>query len=622
MTDINKKKKEERRQNDHRYDEYDDTDIIELDDYGGGGDGGDDGDIIMAATVNKGRGDNKDGVPPVYWGERKNTKGRCICLKYATVYGYKLPVHRLLCIASALCLQLLLYVEDPVVYSKSEARVWGWGSVFNFVFRYYPSTAVYPGWFALKLCFVLGCTLLGYLWGKYLLGKGVLGTIMNHGLFKRDRGSWASGIAGCLVLLYWGSLVYNLLLENRWISSYLDEDNNNNNNEGVGGGGGGEISMRQRFVRPIDDRVGVSEEFLGFGVLLTIVYCYAYYIFFTMDAMISTATKADDKKRKLYGCRSKSCNSLRNEWNSGTKCILFVWYGIISVVVGLYGAWIYYRGYYYYGPQRGDGGATAAATTAADFTPHGYFGWDEVKRRWVASLALTLLLFSAMQDWDFPKFKLSNGAVYKANGCKGRFNVEIHRRWALAGAWFLLVAVSTNVLLNQIRYVPHDYAQITDCQGKIRATYDFYDGLPVRLRPYRNEFVGTRDAGRTNATTLDPYCLMKLYGSGWESVYNVSDRYDIAFSRNCVFPVDYRTMEECYDSTRSCWIPVGIVTFFLVFVTVMSRIKEVCCRSRDGGGGGGEEEERGKNKEKSKKSTRYANRRRPGRLPVGLPVVS
>jgi len=112
----------------------------------------------------------------------------------------------------------------------------------------------------------------------------------------------------------------------------------------------------------------------------------------------------------------------------------------------------------------------------------GYFGLSEITRCFISAASICLELCVFMQDWDFPSFKkrkynnfnrsLDNNNTNNDNRCETSSNLFFAGKWSSYSVLLIILAITTQVFINQLTYIPSNYQQHTE-NGTGQIYYEF-----------------------------------------------------------------------------------------------------------------------------------------------------
>nr|XP_033815322.1 transmembrane protein 117 isoform X3 [Geotrypetes seraphini] len=256
-------------------------------------------------------------------------------------YYFQHPWTRLLVAYLVTFLNFLIFAEDPISHSQTEANMIVIGNCFSFVMNKYPG----GGWSFLKVLLWLIAIITGLLAGKFLFHQRLFGQLLRLKMFREDHGSWMTMFFSTILFLFIFSHIYNLCLyvagdmSTYIITEYMDMRNGS-------------------FMK-----VAAVGTWLGDFV----------------TAWMVTDMMLQDKPYPDWG------KCARAFWKKGhTRIILFwaVLFTLTSVVVLVITTdWISW-----------------------DKLNRGFLPSDEVSRAFLASFILVFDLLIVMQDWEFPHF--------------------------------------------------------------------------------------------------------------------------------------------------------------------------------------------------------------------------
>ncbi|CAL8261015.1 unnamed protein product [Merluccius merluccius] len=102
----------------------------------------------------------------------------------------------------------LIFAEDPVSHSQTQAHMTVVGNCFSFLFNKYPG----GGWNAMKVvCWILAI-ITGLLAGKFIFHRRLFSGYLRLKMFREDHGSWMTMFFSTILFLFIFSNIYNLFL--------------------------------------------------------------------------------------------------------------------------------------------------------------------------------------------------------------------------------------------------------------------------------------------------------------------------------------------------------------------------------------------------------------------------
>ncbi|XP_039361175.1 transmembrane protein 117 isoform X7 [Mauremys reevesii] len=124
-------------------------------------------------------------------------------------YYFQHPWSRLTVAYLVIFFNFLIFAEDPVSHSQTEANVIVVGNCFSFVTNKYPGGG---GWRFLKVLLWLLAILTGLIAGKFLFHQRLFGQLLRLKMFREDHGSWMTMFFSTILFLFIFSHIYNLCL--------------------------------------------------------------------------------------------------------------------------------------------------------------------------------------------------------------------------------------------------------------------------------------------------------------------------------------------------------------------------------------------------------------------------
>ncbi|NWR16392.1 TM117 protein, partial [Emberiza fucata] len=124
-------------------------------------------------------------------------------------YYFQHPWSRLVVAYLVIFFNFLIFAEDPVSHSQTEANVIVVGNCFSFVTNKYPEGG---GWRFLKVFLWLLAILTGLIAGKFLFHQRLFGQLLRLKMFREDHGSWMTMFFSTILFLFIFSHIYNLIL--------------------------------------------------------------------------------------------------------------------------------------------------------------------------------------------------------------------------------------------------------------------------------------------------------------------------------------------------------------------------------------------------------------------------
>ncbi|XP_032815930.2 transmembrane protein 117 isoform X1 [Petromyzon marinus] len=363
-----------------------------------GGGGGDELDWVEMGTAS---GDQQHGA---------RVQGQVRFVRHLALFRhyFQHPWLRLFIAYLVTLLNFLMFAEDPVSHSRTEANVAVVGNCFSLVVNKYPG-----GWWSvLKVCTWLCGIAGGMLVGKFIIHQALFGNMLRLKMFHKDRGTWMVMFFTSIMLLFFFSHIYNLLLT---FSPNMTE-----------------------YI--VSDYMGLKNENFMRGAAL------GTWMGDSVTAWMVTDMMLQDTKYPAWA------KSLRCFWRRGNNRIIVfwvVWLSLTSLVVLVVCTdWISW-----------------------DAINHGFLPSNEVSRAFLASFILVFDLLIVMQDWEFPHFigamdvKLpglhTSHIQLQLPRCIFRevYHIHITGKWFNYGIIILVLILDLNMWKNQIFYKPYEYGQ-------------------------------------------------------------------------------------------------------------------------------------------------------------------
>ncbi|XP_075583690.1 LOW QUALITY PROTEIN: transmembrane protein 117 [Pelecanus crispus] len=384
-------------------------------------------------------------------------------------YYFQHPWSRLVVAYLVIFFNFLIFAEDPVSHSQTEANVIVVGNCFSFVTNKYPEGG---GWRFLKVFLWLLAILTGLIAGKFLFHQRLFGQLLRLKMFREDHGSWMTMFFSTILFLFIFSHIYNLFL----------------------------IMAGNMSAYIITDFMGIrNENFMKVAAVGTWMGDF-------VTAWMVTDMMLQDKPYPDWG------KSARAFWKKGNIRIILFWtvlFTLTSVVVLVITTdWISW-----------------------DKLNRGFLPSDEVSRAFLASFILVFDLLIVMQnvcwrrllrlsrlcpaaflkaaawchtsllqlppprqelqhillaDWEFPHFMgdvevnlpglpsahMQFRVPYFQKIFKEEYHIHITGKWFNYGIIFLVLILDLNMWKNQIFYKPHEYGQYIGPGQKIYTVKD------------------------------------------------------------------------------------------------------------------------------------------------------
>ncbi|KAK1169160.1 transmembrane protein 117-like [Acipenser oxyrinchus oxyrinchus] len=338
-------------------------------------------------------------------------------------YYFQHPWSRLVVAYLVTFFNFLLFAEDPISHSQTEAHMIVVGNCFSFIANKYPG----GGWNFLKVLLWLLAIITGLFAGKFIFHQQLFGRFLRLKVFREDHGSWMTMFFSTILFLFIFSHIYNLFLL-------------------MAGNTGPFIVTEYMGMR--------NESFMKVAAVGTWMGDF-------VTAWMVTDMMLQDKLYPDWG------KAARTFWKRGNNRIVLFWtvlFSLTSVVVLVISTdWISW-----------------------DHLNRGFLPSDEVSRAFLASFILVFDLLIVMQDWEFPHFMgdldmnlpgMSTTQVkLKLPVCKCIFKEEYHihitGKWFNYGIIFLVLILDLNMWKNQIFYKPYEYGQYVGPGEKIFTVED------------------------------------------------------------------------------------------------------------------------------------------------------
>ncbi|XP_054631835.1 transmembrane protein 117 [Dunckerocampus dactyliophorus] len=338
-------------------------------------------------------------------------------------YYFQHPWSRLLVAYLVIFFNFLIFAEDPVSHSQTEARIAVVGHCFSFLFNKYPG----GGWSVLKVtCFILAI-FVGLLAGKFIFHQLLFGRYLRLKMFRDDHGSWMIMFFSTILSLCIFANLYNLIL----------------------------LSAGSMEHYMITEEMGIKNEtFMKMAAVGTWMGDF-------VTAWMVTDMMLQDHNYPEWG------KAARRFWKRGNHRIVLFWIVLFSltsvVILVILTDWISW-----------------------DVLNQGFLPSDELSRAFLASFILVFDLLIVMQDWDFPHF-MDNMDLnlpglpiahmqFQLPVCKKLFKEEyrihITGKWFNYGIIFLVLILDLNMWKNQIFYLPFEYGQYVAPDQKIHIVND------------------------------------------------------------------------------------------------------------------------------------------------------
>ncbi|KAG9490235.1 hypothetical protein GDO78_005885 [Eleutherodactylus coqui] len=123
-------------------------------------------------------------------------------------YFFQHPWSRIIIAYLVTFFNFLIFAEDPVSHSQTEANVIVVGNCFSFIMTKYPGGA----WNFLKVILWLIAIVVGLVAGKFLFHQRLFGHLLRLKVFRDDHGSWMTMFFSTILFLFIFSHIYNIFL--------------------------------------------------------------------------------------------------------------------------------------------------------------------------------------------------------------------------------------------------------------------------------------------------------------------------------------------------------------------------------------------------------------------------
>ncbi|KAF4094724.1 hypothetical protein G5714_023802 [Onychostoma macrolepis] len=123
-------------------------------------------------------------------------------------YYFQHPWSRLVVAYLVTFFNFLVFAEDPVSHSQTEAHMIVVGNCFSFVVNKYPG----GGWNVLKVLMWILAIITGLIAGKFVFHRRLFGRLLRLKMFREDHGSWMTMFFSTILSLFIFSHIYNLIL--------------------------------------------------------------------------------------------------------------------------------------------------------------------------------------------------------------------------------------------------------------------------------------------------------------------------------------------------------------------------------------------------------------------------
>ncbi|XP_052400169.1 transmembrane protein 117 isoform X1 [Carassius gibelio] len=338
-------------------------------------------------------------------------------------YYFQHPWSRLLVAYLVTFFNFLVFAEDPVSHSQTEAHMMVLGNCFSFVVSKYPG----GGWSVLKVLMWILAIITGLIAGKLLFHRHLFGRVLRLKMFREDHGSWMTMFFSTILSLFIFSHIYNLIL------------------------------LMSGRMRPhmVTEYMGIRNE-----IFMKMVAVGTWMGDFVTAWMV-TDMMLQDTHYPDWG------RTPRQLWRQGHNRIVLFWavlFSLTSVVVLVISTdWISW-----------------------DKLNRGFLPSHEVSRAFLASFILVFDLLIIMQDWEFPHFmgdldmnlpglsttQLKIKLPMSKRIFKEEYHIHITGKWFNYGIIFMVLILDLNMWKNQIFYKPYEYGQYVGPGEKIYTVED------------------------------------------------------------------------------------------------------------------------------------------------------
>nr|XP_046161042.1 transmembrane protein 117-like isoform X2 [Oncorhynchus gorbuscha] len=335
------------------------------------------------------------------------------CLRYY----FQHPWSRLFVAYLVTFCNFLIFAEDPVSHSQTEAHMIVVGNCFSFIVNKYPG----GGWSILKVISWLMAIVTGMFAGKFIFHRRLFGRYLRLKMFREDHGSWMTMFFSTILFLFIFSHIYNVILL-------------------MAGSMGPHMVTEYMGIR--------NESFMKIAAVGTWMGDF-------VTAWMVTDMMLQDQHYPDWG------KAARRFWKQGNHRIVLFWTVLISltsvVLLVISTDWISW-----------------------DNLNRGFLPSDEVSRAFLLSSNQSPHP-ARLQDWDFPQFMgdldmnlpgmSTTQLKFKLPVCKSIFKEEYHihitGKWFNYGIIFLVLILDLNMWKNQIFYKPYEYGQYVGPGEKI-----------------------------------------------------------------------------------------------------------------------------------------------------------
>jgi TMEM117 protein family len=340
----------------------------------------------------------------------------CNWQKYQHYFRH--PYARCFVAVSIIFCNFLLYAEDPIAESLQESNISVIGYDIDLLFNHYPSTA---GLRAGKVIAWMFFIALGMVLGKRFVHRLLLNRVFKLEMFSGSKGTWMIMFFTTLFSLYVGALSYNLWLDLLGESVYALDS---------------KIGMTNQDF----SRVAATGTFLG--DFLT--------AFMVIDMMLQDKSEYSNWAEK------------ERVWYNKHRISLFWVITLVtcSIVISF----------------------IAVDVLKWDSFGDGTFALSEMGRSFLAGAITAMDLIIVAQDWEFPTFNTNHSVNLPGTDMHSIdikwfsfLRVHITGKWFNYGIITMVMMFDFKMLSNQVTYIPENYAQYYDTDGRIYTIVDSAD---------------------------------------------------------------------------------------------------------------------------------------------------
>ncbi|UYV74688.1 TMEM117 [Cordylochernes scorpioides] len=262
-------------------------------------------------------------------------------------YYFQHPYARLFVCYFVIFCNFLVFAEDPVSHSRTEADIPVVGNVFSFVATKYP-----PEWYwcGIKACLWLTAIVSGLCVGKHIIHHLLLQRWLRLKMFRDESGTWMIMYLSAIVFMYLFSNVYNMCL----LAAHPDS---------------------QEYL--ITPKMGVTN-----ANVMKAAACGTWLGDFITAWMVLQVTDMM-LQDNMY---PQWAYPVREFWRThGSTRIFIFWTGSITMTAVVVGVIV-------------------SDAINWDYLNQDFVATTELSRAFLASFILVMDLLIVMQDWDFPHF--------------------------------------------------------------------------------------------------------------------------------------------------------------------------------------------------------------------------